>query len=56
VVIASRSIEKLEAATKELSKVGSGEVTPIPCNIRKEDDVKYADMTSELFHFSVEMF
>jgi NADP-dependent 3-hydroxy acid dehydrogenase YdfG len=41
VVIASRSSEKLESAALEFAKVGSGQITPITCNIRKEDEVKY---------------
>lgn len=38
VVIASRSIDKLENAASELRKVG--DVTPFQCNIRKEEDVQ----------------
>lgn len=38
VVIASRDMEKLERAAGELGKVG--EVIPIKCNIRKEEEVK----------------
>jgi NADP-dependent 3-hydroxy acid dehydrogenase YdfG len=40
VIIASRSAEKLQKAAQEFATVGSGLVTPIPCNIRKEDEVK----------------
>ncbi|ODM97689.1 Peroxisomal trans-2-enoyl-CoA reductase [Orchesella cincta] len=38
VVIASRNLERLENAAGELGKIG--DVTPIQCNIRKEDEVK----------------
>ena len=38
VVIASRDLEKLKAAAEEMSKVG--QVTPMKCNIRNEDDVR----------------
>lgn len=38
VAIASRNLEKLETAAKELSKIGV--VHPIKCNIRSEDDVR----------------
>lgn len=40
-VIASRSREKLENAVKEFKSVGSKNITPITCNIRKEDEVKW---------------
>ncbi|KAJ8011003.1 hypothetical protein DPEC_G00053690 [Dallia pectoralis] len=44
VVIASRKVERLEAAAIELKKSipesSSARVTPIPCNIRNEDEVK----------------
>ncbi|CAG7831555.1 unnamed protein product [Allacma fusca] len=38
VVIASRNAERLEKAAKELGEVG--DVTSIPCNIRKEEEVQ----------------
>ncbi|XP_021962925.1 peroxisomal trans-2-enoyl-CoA reductase [Folsomia candida] len=40
VVIASRSAEKLQIAVDEFAKVGSGNITSIPCNIRKENEVR----------------
>ena len=39
VTIASRNLEKLQAAAEELSKIG--DVRAIKCNIRNEDDVRY---------------
>ena len=39
-VIASRNAERLEAAAKELNAKGVQQIVPIPCNIRKEDEVK----------------
>ena len=38
VIIASRSIEKLNTATKELEHLG--DIKPLQCNIRKEEDIK----------------
>ena len=38
-VIASRNIERLTKAAQSLEHIG--EVKPMQCNIRKEDDVKY---------------
>jgi len=41
VVIASRNMGNLQQTAKELSKLKPGfDVTPIACNIRKEDDVR----------------
>ena len=39
VAIASRSLEKLETASNQLSSIG--EIKSFKCNIRKEDEVKY---------------
>lgn len=47
VVIASRKFDRLKAAAEELNKtfssMGPARVTPIQCNIRKEDEVKTSD-------------
>jgi len=40
VVIASRKMEKLEAAAKELSEDTGGEVLPVQCDVRKYDEVE----------------
>ncbi len=40
VVIASRKMEKLEAAAKELSESTGGEVLPVQCDVRKYDEVE----------------
>lgn len=44
VVIASRKFDRLKAAAEELNKafssVSPARVTPIQCNIRREDEVK----------------
>lgn len=44
VVIASRKLDRLKAAAEELNKrfasVSPAQVTPIECNIRKEEEVK----------------
>jgi len=48
VVIGSRDSDKLSTAAKEMKKLG--DVTPIRCNIRKEEDVKnLVDQTLEKY-------
>lgn len=52
-MIASRDLEKLKVAADEMSKVG--QVTPVKCNIRNEDEVKYVISfhidTPKMLHF-----
>ena len=40
VVIASRKMEKLEAAAKELKEATGGDVLPVQCDVRKYDEVE----------------
>ena len=42
VVIASRDLDKSKAAADEMSKIG--QVTPLKCNIRSEEEVKYVQI------------
>lgn len=48
VVIASRKFDRLKAAAEELnatfSSMSPAKVTPVQCNIRKEDEVKTSDL------------
>lgn len=48
VVIASRKFDRLKAAAEELNNrfasVSPAQVTPMECNIRKEEEVKIADL------------
>ncbi len=46
VAIASRSLEKLEKASEEMSQIGH--VEPVRCNIRSEDDVRYVAISMSL--------
>ncbi len=46
VAIASRSLEKLEKATEEMSQISH--VEPVRCNIRSEDDVRYIAISMSL--------
>lgn len=48
VVIASRKFDRLKAAAEELNNrfasMSPAQVTPIQCNIRKEEEVKISDL------------
>lgn len=48
VVIASRKFDRLKAAAEELNdrfaSMSPAQVTPIECNIRKEEEVKISDL------------
>lgn len=48
VVIASRKFDRLKAAAEELNarfaSMSPARVTPIECNIRKEEEVKMSDL------------
>lgn len=48
VVIASRKFDRLKAAAEELNNrfasMSPAQVTPIECNIRKEEEVKITDL------------
>ena len=52
VVIASRDLDKLKSAADEMSKIG--QVTPLKCNIRSEEDVKYVRPIFAWANYSIE--